>query len=74
MSLSTEAIEVFVVSVSKLVSADEFSVILVATHGMRVHHRFVPSEIGLKEPIFLYKCPELPGGDLVGHPAPKTLS
>lgn len=72
--LRTEAIEIFVVAVAEFISADELGVILVATHRVGMHHSLVPSQVGLEESVLLHQVPELPGRDLIGHPAPQSLT
>ena len=46
---STEAVKIFVVAISELVSANELVIILVATHRMRMHNSFVSPKISLEE-------------------------
>mgnify|MGYP000966834241 FL=1 len=70
----TKTVEIFIVAIAKLISADVLSVILVATDRVRMHHSLVSSEIGLEQSLLLNQVPELPGGKLIGHPCPKSLS
>ena len=67
-----KTVEIFIVAIAKLISADVLSVILVATDRVRMHHSLVSSEIGLEQSLLLNQVPELPGGKLIGHPCPKS--